>query len=188
MENNTSHITIRPATADDIALIVRVLVMAMGEDAAPTYCGEKYLDVLGEIVATQGTQYHYSNAWVAELDGRPAAALVAYDGAELPRLRANTLAVVHRYRPLEINFDETRAGEYYLDSIAVLPEFRGQGLAPALIGHLKSQLKVQGYPILGLIVDVDNPTAERLYTSLGFRALNYMDFFGHRMKHMQCPL
>ncbi len=188
MENNTSHITIRPATADDIALIVRVLVMAMGEDAAPTYCGEKYLDVLGEIVATQGTQYHYSNAWVAELDGRPAAALVAYDGAELPRLRANTLAVVHRYRPLEINFDETRAGEYYLDSIAVLPEFRGQGLAPALIGHLKSQLKVLGYPVLGLIVDVDNPTAERLYTSLGFRALSYMDFFGHRMKHMQCPL
>jgi RimJ/RimL family protein N-acetyltransferase len=43
----------------------------------------------------------------------------------------------------------------------------------------------QGYERVGLIVDVDNPNAERLYSSLGFRRVGDKRFLGHAMHHLQ---
>ena len=81
--------------------------------------------------------------------------------------------------------DETEAGEYYLDSIAVLPEFRGQGVASALINAFCDKAFAQGHNRVGLIVDFDNPNAEKLYTSLGFERVGTRIFFGHKMWHLQ---
>jgi ribosomal protein S18 acetylase RimI-like enzyme len=43
----------------------------------------------------------------------------------------------------------------------------------------------EGHNRVGLIVDFDNPQAERLYCSLGFERVGTRLFFGHRMWHMQ---
>ena len=42
-----------------------------------------------------------------------------------------------------------------------------------------------GHDVVGLLVDLDNPSAEKLYERLGFRTVGEKDFFGHRMKHKQ---
>ena len=39
-------------------------------------------------------------------------------------------------------------------------------------------------PCVGLLVDKGNPSAERLYTSVGFRYANDSSWGGHPMKHL----
>jgi ribosomal protein S18 acetylase RimI-like enzyme len=52
-------------------------------------------------------------------------------------------------------------------SIAVLPDYRGQGIGEALIAALIAEARARGYPALSLSVEKDNP-ASRLYERLDF--------------------
>jgi ribosomal protein S18 acetylase RimI-like enzyme len=79
---------------------------------------------------------------------------------------------------------ETEAGEFYLDSVGVLPEYRGRGIASRIIEAQCQRAASLGHKVAGLIVDVDKPQAEALYARLGFTYLDDKDFFGHTMKHM----
>lgn len=82
------------------------------------------------------------------------------------------------------NLKETEAGEFYLDSVGVLPEYRGQGIATLLFEAQCERAASSGHKVAGLIVDVDKPKAEALYARLGFRYIDDKDFFGHTMKHL----
>jgi ribosomal protein S18 acetylase RimI-like enzyme len=81
--------------------------------------------------------------------------------------------------------DETEAGEYYLDSVAVLPEFRGQGIGSALVEAFCERAFSEGAERVGLIVEEENATAEKVYSSLGFKRVGERLFFGHKMHHLQ---
>ena len=78
--------------------------------------------------------------------------------------------------------DETQAGELYLDSLAVLPEYRCQGIARKLLLATKKRANRLGLPCVGLLVDKGNPVGEALYTSVGFQYLNDNQWGGHPMK------
>ena len=80
--------------------------------------------------------------------------------------------------------DETQAGELYLDSLAVLPEYRRRGIARRLIQATKGRAEGMGLPLVGLLVDKGNPDGEALYTSVGFRYANDSQWGGHPMKHL----
>ena len=80
--------------------------------------------------------------------------------------------------------DETQAGELYLDSLAVLPEYRRQGIARKLLLATKERANRMGLPCVGLLVDKDNPVGEALYASVGFRYKNDNQWGGHPMKHL----
>lgn len=65
--------------------------------------------------------------------------------------------------------DETCKGEFYIDSLAVLPEYRRMGIGRQL---MKAQMEYglrKGLRHQTLLVDPENPKAQRLYESLGFR-------------------
>ncbi len=180
------NITIRQAAIDDSMIIARSLVMAMGEDTAKVYCGNNYINVLDEIVRTEDSQYSYHNALLAMADDVPAGAIIGYDGGLLNRLRDTTLSVIHKYNPrLTVVDDETEEGEFYLDSIGILPEFRGCGIGRKLLLAMRDKAFSSGHKRVGLLVDYENPQAEKLYASLGFERVGTKMFFGHKMWHMQ---
>ena len=182
-----NSISIRPATPADAATIAHVVAMAIGdEQALYNYCGENHRSVLTAVAQADATQYSWRYALIAEVDGSAVGAVVGYDGAELETLRAGTFAIIREHigRVPTIP-NETEAGEYYLDSIAVQPEFRGRGVAHALIATFCDKAFAEGHERVGLIVDFDNPGAERLYTSLGFERVGTRIFFGHKMWHLQ---
>lgn len=180
-------IIVRRAVREDAAVIARVVAMAIGDEAAlRAYCGDDYLAVLTEVARREGTQYSWQSALVAEVEGAVAGAVVGYDGARLAELREGTFAVLReQVGRVPTIADECEAGEVYLDSVGVLPEFRGLGVGRELVAAFCEKAFAEGHERVGLIVDFDNPQAERLYASLGFERVGTKFFFGHRMWHLQ---
>lgn len=186
-ERIESRVVVRPATPADAEVIARIVALAIGDPAVLChYCGEDHLAVLTEVARREATQYSWQAALIAEVDGRIAGGVVGYDGALLRHLREGTFAVLReRVGRLPELSDETQAGEYYLDSIAVFSEFRGQGVGQALLRALCARAAAEGHARVGLLVDQANPRAERLYRSMGFERIGRSLFFNHPMWHLQ---
>ena len=179
------ELNIRKATKDDAPLIAKVVAMAIGEESAVLYGGDNYMKVFEEIALLEDSQYSYRNAFVAEVDGNAVGAVIAYDGADLHPLRKSTLDVLSKHIGIEMQIaDETDASEFYLDSLAVLPEYRGRGVGVKLILAVKERAFNEYNKNLGLLVDFENPDAERLYKSVGFERADVKDFLGHKMWHL----
>ena len=181
------EITIRPAVSKDAEIIAKIVAMAIGdEEGLRNYCGEEYITVLTEVARREATQYSWQNALVAEVEGVVAGAIVGYDGAKLYTLREGTFATINEFiERTQTIVDETSAGEYYLDSVGVLPQYRGLGVGRTLVSALCDKAFNKGHQRIGLIVDVENPDAERIYASLGFVRVGTRPFFTHQMWHMQ---
>lgn len=60
--------------------------------------------------------------------------------------------------------------EGWLVQVGVRPEWRGRGLAAALVAELLRRAHAAGWPQVLLDVNVNNPGAARVYTRLGFAA------------------
>lgn len=179
------QIQIRPAQSTDAPLLAQIFIYAIGEEAARGYCGEDYRSVLITLCQSKGCQYYYGNALVAECDGQPVGGIIGYDGAQLVPLRKVTLDIISRYNPLEVvPQDETEAGEFYIDSLGILPQFRGRGIGRELLKAMCHRATQMGHQRIGLLVDKENPNAERLYRSIGFCEVGHKTFFGHHMKHL----
>jgi len=177
---------IRPATIEDAPVIAMVIALGFGDDMMHQYCGPTGIEILEVLAGMEVSQYSYHNALIAEVDGKPVGAIVGYDGALLHQLRQPTLSYIEQqtgYMP-QIQ-EETEAGEFYLDSLAVFPEYQHQGIGKALILALCEKAFNEGHQRVGLLVDMDNPHAESLYTSLGFRRINPKTLFDHQLWHMQ---
>jgi len=176
-------IEIRQATPADAVKIGEVVAMALGFES-----GHKAAEVFAEAAAEEDTQYSYQNALVATADGKTAGIIVAYDGGRLAELREGSLKVIRKYHPdLQTPDDETEAGEMYVDSLGVFPEYRGQGIAHLLLDAVRERASEDGLT-LGLLADYDNRTARRLYTRYGFRPDGEKPFFGHTMQHLILPI
>lgn len=75
-------------------------------------------------------------------------------------------------------FTASQPGYAYLDaetpeiSLAILPEWRGQGLGKALTQALLRELGRRGYSQVSLSVSPDNTAARGLYQALGFETVS----------------
>jgi ribosomal-protein-alanine N-acetyltransferase len=71
------------------------------------------------------------------------------------------------------------AAEADILTVGVVPEFRGQGIAKALMAFLTDWANTQGSTAMMLEVKTDNHEAIGLYESLGYLKLNVRkDYFG----------
>ena len=179
MEN--CNIRIREAVAADAPFVALVVLMALHYDESHPLYG-----IFKELAARTDAQYSYCNALIAEVDGEVAGAIVGYDGARLYELREPLLLLVRKHQGRELDIeDETSAGEFYLDSLAVLPQWRGRGVGGALLSAARDRAFAAGHERVGLIVDFENPRAEALYNSLGFERVNATKLLGCDMWHLQ---
>lgn len=188
------NIILRNARVDDAPQVARMVMMAMTDECCQYFCGPEHtLDdfhrLMTSLVERADTQYSYLNTVCAEdtATGTVCGVCITYDGGRLAQLRqAFWDAALAEWGMDHSNMtDETHAGELYLDSLAVLPGYRGQGIAKALLNSAKEKAVRMNLP-LGLLVDCGNPKAEALYTAVGFRHVDDNMWGGHRMKHLQC--
>ena len=136
--------------------------------------------LMTKLVEMEDSQYSYKNTLVAmSNDGILVGILVAYDGADVKRLRKRFIeeAIVAfgiDYSAMDL---ETEEGEFYLDSLAVSNQYRGKGIASKLLEAANSLA-------VGLLCDKGNPKAERLYTKVGFQYVNDTTWGDHKAAHV----
>lgn len=83
---------------------------------------------------------------------------------------------------------EAKAGEWYLDSLAVAPEFQRHGIGGQLLDYLSVQLAKQKEQMISLNVDLANTKAERLYRHHGYVKQSELMIGSHRYAHLVRPL
>ncbi len=166
-------------------------MMAMTDDCCLHFCGvghglSDFRTMMTTLVEREDTQYSYGNTLVAMADGRVVGIAVSYDGARLHELRRAFIeaAKSHIGKDHSDMDDETQAGELYLDSLAVLPPYRRQGIARRLLQATKEKADALGLPSVGLLVDKGNPAGEAVYAAAGFTYANDSRWGGHPMKHL----
>lgn len=179
------------------SLIADAILDAVGPDITNNLAGNSHtvkdIHALFQRLAERNdTQYSYLNTRVAtDDDGSPIGVCICYDGAELKTLRRPFFHEANTMLGWNMTADEIDAlpgeaepDEVYLDTILVLPQYRGQGVAKALIGDAREKAARIGKP-LGLLCDIDNTHAYKLYESVGFKSVGLKPFAGHTMYHMQ---
>ena len=189
--------TIRNATPGDATLIATAILEAIGEDLTDSLAGDAHTpadvhSLFASLAERNDTQYSYLNTRIAtDETGNPMGVCVSYDGADLIRMRRPFFKEANSRLGWEMTLDEidalpgeTEPDEFYLDTLMTLPEYRGQGVASALIKDAKEKAIKTGKP-LGLLCDIDNSRARRLYDSIGFRCCGLRPFAGHEMNHLQ---
>lgn len=185
------NITVARADVSHSADIARLIMLAMSDDCCRYLAGENHtLDdfrcMMERLVRMDDSQYSWRNALVAvDGGGHVAGACVAYDGADLHRLRRRFIGEARE--SLQRDFagmdDETFPGEFYIDSLAVCPQYRRRGIAASLLKAMAQRAFGAGLPA-ALLVDKQNPNAERLYSSLGFRHVGDAGWGGHEMRRL----
>ena len=180
---------IRKATIHDVVGIVDCLLLAM-EPVLFTLMNRQdpaeAKRFMTGFVGKEGNQYSYSNCYVATLGAQVVAAVNVYDGALLHELRKPVLEYLHNnYSDAAMPEDETGAGEIYIDSLGILPEYQRRGIASQLLDFLKTAYCIKQNKVLGLLVDEDNPAARSLYQRAGFRENGNTIFLGKNMLHLQ---
>lgn len=133
------------------------------------------------------SMYSWNKSIIAYVKGKPVGAIISYPGDSYDSLRKYTWPKLWS----DIDKDTIQAteveafpGEYYLDSMAILPEYRGYGIGKSLIEAAIEQGKSLGYNTFTLLVDCNKPKLKAYYENIGFKEIGEMTFFGHRYKRM----
>lgn len=212
--------TIRDANPSDGEFIARNVLAAMGYDVFTDAAADSRIEVgsaslniqetikvFGEVCVRPDTLYSYTRTRVACVGGKAVGTLTAYSGDDYQPLRGFTWGLLNTvFATAEgISSDEDvasempdtepecRPGEFYLDSMAILPEFRRMTFEYAgstdRIGHLLmfdgiEQGRQKGFPRISLIVDKSKPRLFAYYSALGFRPDGEILFFGHLYDRM----
>ena len=188
-------VQLRDATLDDAPFIARVVLAGIDMlDLGATLPDEQrgIYEHLIEICRMDDTLYSYCNTRIAEADGKRVGALVAYDGACYARMREKTFGLVKQTSGMDLsrnvkqtsgmdlsrNAMETGPGEFYLDSMAIFPEYRGVGIGRMLMRDRVDFTLNKGFSKVTLLVDKDKPHLQKYYESEGFAFVGEMFVFG----------
>jgi translation initiation factor 4G len=149
---------------------------------------EECLAFLQILVVTKAPHlFHYSCFLLAEVDGRPVAALGGYDPKikGYPALRraieevrhAMGLSVPHSgagdrsQRVLHCIPDEVE-GAWVIDSVATVPEFRRRGIVSELLKEIVERGRRQGFLRAQINMYIGNTPAQRAYEKNGFKVMD----------------
>ena len=160
------EIRIVQATETDAPFVARCVCLALHHELS-----EEEIPNVAAICRRTDVLYSYRHALIAWVDGRPAGLCLCYDGADYHEMRNITFPLFsegNEEMDLENAQDEAVSGEFYMDSLAVLPEYRRQGIGRMLMLAQIERAKAAGFRKATLLVDPDNPGAQSLYRSIGF--------------------
>ena len=173
-------IKIRKATIEDVGYIAEGIYYAFLLEDKALY--NQWIRTLKEVCEQEDTHYSYKNTWIAEVGGERAGMMIAVDGEHYreqrdkmyPQLKGLfDVAFGKGWDDME---DEAKAGEFYIDSLAVSLPYRNQGVGTALIEKAKELAKEKGIGVVTLAVEPEN-RAKKLYEKLGFGYKRRIEIF-----------
>lgn len=166
---------LRKATVQDAEFIATMVMMALHMDID---ANQKIWHNMCISAGRDDTLYSWRNTLIAEIDGSLAGICLAYDACDYHEVRLRTFGLFDDIsEDILTQADEAGPGEYYLDSIAVVPQYRGMGIAQRLISEAKLIAQESGL-VPSLLVDPVNDAAKALYGKMGFSYKSKQFAFG----------
>jgi ribosomal protein S18 acetylase RimI-like enzyme len=187
---------IRSAIPEDAPEAVPLIVGAIGSIAlvlTGTQVLREAIPILEQFFGEPANRVSYQNTQVledSEAKGEPIRKIVgvtvSYDGSVARKLdeplekAASLQSGLSDYQiPTEAEPDE-----FYLDTVSVDPSCQGRGFGRQLIEAVYERGRQLGRNRIGLLVDVVNPAAMRLYERLQFRVVKRRHLAGAEYFHM----
>jgi ribosomal protein S18 acetylase RimI-like enzyme len=147
---------------------------------------ERALRVLERSLAEPGNASSAETVWVVEIDGRPAGVMAAFPVDEAGERSRAFLGLALRSAPpwrwptaLYLYWAGGRAAPtppasaFYIDALAISPEFRRRGAARALLAEAEGEARRRRLPAIALDTTIDNTAARALYGREGFDEVAY---------------
>ncbi|MEK9283912.1 MULTISPECIES: GNAT family N-acetyltransferase [unclassified Bradyrhizobium] len=183
--------TIRSARPDDADFIARTILSAQRGyrprgwfDVALGWPEAQCLDFMARIAVARAVSiWHVSQFLIAEVDGKPAAALCALPAAgtgpaawraieevaAATGLAASELEAI-RQRGAYVRGCWVQGGEgdWMIEYVATDPAYRGRGLVQALIARALDTGRAAGFARATISFLIGNDAAERCYSKAGF--------------------
>ena len=179
----TNTIVIRQATKNDISIIARCVFAAMDILDFDTYIPDEMvipMKNLEEAALDSTRLYSCQNSLIAEINGEPVGCIISYSGDRYASLRKRTFDILYEQSGLDLrdNPRETGPGEYYLDCMAIKPDFRRKGIGHLLMSKAIDKGKAMGVKRFTLLVEKSHSRLANYYTQLGFAPKEEMFAFG----------
>lgn len=168
---------VRIGMATDREDLVRFLLMAgeglfehLFENAYP---GLTAIDALGLAVGDEASPYYFENAYLVEDEGTIKGCLIAFPAEQigLPEIAYSVLPR-ERLDPVLPLFTGHVPNSFYINTLAVNEEARGQGVGGLLLDFAAELARGANYDSLTLHAWGDNETALSLYKSKGFECVD----------------
>lgn len=163
-------VAIRPARVEDAPVLAR-LVNYAGE-GLPLYLWDKMAaegkgpwEVGEQRAAREEGSFSYRNATIIEVDGNAAGALIGYAIPDDPEPVPHDLPAM--FVPL-LELENLAPGTWYVNVLAVLPDFRNYGLGARLLVRADETGLQLGMGGMSVIVADNNTGARRLYQRHGY--------------------
>lgn len=188
-EKTNLKMKIRQAELSDSELIATYLMLAMDDFVYKFICKENYEDahkLILHFVKQESNQYSYQNCLVVESNNIVIAAVNYYNGEKFIELRKPILNYIRANFNKDFNPEkETQSGEYYIDALGVAQNMQGKGIGAKLLQFLIDKYVIKNKKTLGLLVDIENTNAKKLYAKLGFKCIGRKTLVGQKMEHLQ---
>lgn len=183
---------IRPAIKEDVEMLAEVVLLASRSHietgifdlTIETNDRDRLAAIRAILTTEQPSWCHYQNFMIAEVDGRPAAALsgyAAYDESLLPMEQA----LLKGFRAIDMSKEQISEGFqrsliflkcssddeadcWIIEWVACLAEFRRRGLIRALLPEMIERGRESGHSLTQIGIFIGNISAERAYEDAGF--------------------
>lgn len=183
---------IRQARKDDAEAVIPLIMLAIEELILPFtgYIQKKKAGrILKQYYETPGNRFSYDLITVDEQNGQITGMILCYFGKDSAALYTPIEEALFSKRNKEISLDlEADYDEYYIDALAVYPQYQGQGIASALMKHSEQHAVSEGVNRIGLNVDINNAAAKNVYIQKGYVAdkkiMLYHKPFWHMVKQL----
>jgi ribosomal protein S18 acetylase RimI-like enzyme len=171
-----------------LAELIMIVVRQMNLPLVSEIGEEKLAKMFEESIIDPAYRYSSNRALIAEINGKVVGAAFGYHAGDEDIIDASFQKQLEKNGlgdKVLFTDSEAQEGEWYLDTLAVFHDYRGQGIGSELLKNLPQFVKNSGVEFIGLNVDFDNPKAEKLYEQIGFKTTGIMTISGHLYKHMQ---
>jgi ribosomal protein S18 acetylase RimI-like enzyme len=176
-------VILRPAAPDDAepaAALIYETAGTLGDYVFGTIGRNETVRVLAVLFRRERHLFSYDTATLAVSGGEVVGIVQAMPGADLLRTGArlvreyarcygwrSALRLAGRAYPLAFEPD-AKAGEYYVETLAVAPSRRNQGIGGMLLAEAQRRGRQLGFTICSLSVMLHNTDALRFYRRMGF--------------------
>ncbi|MEG0451258.1 MAG: GNAT family N-acetyltransferase [Lysinibacillus sp.] len=182
------NITVRLAQLADGPAVAPLVIDAIG-DIANRITGENTPEAITngliELFNRKDNRNSHLNTYIAENDGKVAGMLIVYGGDIAIELDKNLERwLTDKNAPIQTIEVEARKDEFYIDTLCVNPEFRGQGIGTILLDHAEKVGAEKGYTKISLSVEQAKVRARQLYEKIGYVYSEPWMIIGEEFDHM----